>query len=61
MPTRKLFNPLSTLALVVSLMATWEGFLAAMGAGLTSGGPVSLVYGFIGLSSMCPTCFISSL
>lgn len=36
------------LALAVSLMATWEALCSTMGSGLVSGGPVSLVYGFIG-------------
>lgn len=35
-------------ALAVSLMATWEALCSTMGSGLVSGGPVSLVYGFIG-------------
>lgn len=46
---RKNFNTLSTLSLATSLMATWEALCSTMGAGLVSGGPVSLVYGFIGM------------
>ena len=44
---RKNFTTLSTLSLAATLMATWEAMLSTMGAGLVSGGPVSLVYGFI--------------
>ncbi|KAL2828349.1 GABA permease [Aspergillus pseudoustus] len=53
------------LATCVSLMATWEAICSTMTAGLISGGPVSLVYGFIWTiatalslsecASMCPT------
>ena len=42
------FNSLSMLATCVSLMATWEAFCSTMASGLVSGGPVSLVYGYLG-------------
>lgn len=45
----KNFNWTSMLATCVSLMSTWEAFCSTMAAGLISGGPVSLVYGFIGM------------
>ncbi|KAL2290903.1 hypothetical protein FJTKL_14843 [Diaporthe vaccinii] len=45
------FNTLSTLSLAVSLMATWETVCSTIGSGLVSGGPVSLVYGFIRTTS----------
>lgn len=48
---KKVFNTFSTLALAVTLMATWEALCATMGTGLVAGGPVSLVYGFIGKHS----------
>lgn len=52
----KNFNTLSTLSLAVSLMATWETVCSTIGSGLVSGGPVSLVYGFIRKSStLCAT------
>jgi hypothetical protein len=44
----KPFGVVSTLAVSMTLMATWEAICATMGSGLVSGGPVSLVYGFIG-------------
>jgi hypothetical protein len=44
----KPFGVVSTLAISMTLMATWEALCATMGSGLASGGPVSLVYGFIG-------------
>lgn len=49
----KNFNTLSTLSLAVSLMATWETVCSTIGSGLVSGGPVSLVYGFIRMTSTC--------
>ncbi|KAL4814389.1 amino acid/polyamine transporter I [Aspergillus spinulosporus] len=39
------------LATCVSLMATWEAICSTMAAGLISGGPVSLIYGFICMST----------
>lgn len=52
----KNFNTLSTLSLAVSLMATWETVCSTIGSGLISGGPVSLVYGFIRMSiTLCST------
>lgn len=47
----KNFNTLSTLSLAVSLMATWETICSTIGSGLVSGGPVSLVYGFIRMNT----------
>jgi hypothetical protein len=44
---QKTFGTLSTLSLAVSLMATWETICSTIGSGLVSGGPVSLIYGFI--------------
>lgn len=44
----KRFNLLSTFSLAVTLMATWEALLCTMGSGLISGGPVSLIFGFLG-------------
>lgn len=44
----KVYGALSMIALAVSLMATWEALCSTMGAGLVSGGPVSLVWGFLG-------------
>lgn len=41
------FNSTSMLAACVSLMATWEAISSTMVTGLVSGGPVSLIYGFI--------------
>ncbi|EMD88348.1 hypothetical protein COCC4DRAFT_149949 [Bipolaris maydis ATCC 48331] len=43
----KVYGFFSMMALAVSLMATWEALCSTMGSGLVSGGPVSLVYGFI--------------
>ncbi|KAH8707124.1 amino acid/polyamine transporter I [Phaeosphaeriaceae sp. PMI808] len=43
----KVYSFLSIISLAVSLMATWEALLSTMGAGLVSGGPVSLVWGFV--------------
>jgi hypothetical protein len=44
----KVYGPLSMIAVAVSLMATWEALCSTMGAALISGGPVSLVWGFVG-------------
>jgi hypothetical protein len=44
----KPFGVVSTLAVGMTLMATWEALCVTMGSGDVSGGPVSLVYGFIG-------------
>lgn len=43
----KVYGTFSMIALAVSLMATWEALGGTMGQALVSGGPVSLVYGFI--------------
>jgi hypothetical protein len=32
-------------------MATWEALCSTMGASLVSGGPVSLIWGFLGKST----------
>lgn len=48
--TQKNFSVITMLAACVSLMATWEALCSTMASGLISGGPVSLVYGFIGQS-----------
>lgn len=45
------FNTLSTLSLAVSLMATWETVCSTIGSGLVSGGPVSLIYGFLRMNT----------
>ncbi|KAK5706154.1 hypothetical protein LTR97_001141 [Elasticomyces elasticus] len=44
---RRIFSFLPTLALSVTLLASWESVAEAFAAGLTNGGPVSLVYGMI--------------
>ncbi|PYH76870.1 GABA permease [Aspergillus uvarum CBS 121591] len=44
---KKPFSRLTILSLTVVLMATWEAFSGTMAAGLVSGGPVSLVYGYL--------------
>ncbi|PYI06804.1 putative GABA permease [Aspergillus sclerotiicarbonarius CBS 121057] len=44
---KKGFSRLTILSMTVVLMATWEALSSTMAAGLVSGGPVSLVYGFI--------------
>jgi len=43
----KPFGVVSTLAVSMTLMATWEAICGTLGPGLVSGGPVSLVYSFI--------------
>ncbi|KAH3380934.1 hypothetical protein KXW99_000018 [Aspergillus fumigatus] len=44
---KKGFTPLTILSMAVVLMATWEALSSTMVSALVSGGPVSLVYGFI--------------
>ncbi|KAK4546356.1 hypothetical protein LTR36_002033 [Oleoguttula mirabilis] len=44
---RRIFGFLPTLALSVTLLASWESVAEAFAAGLTNGGPVSLVYGML--------------
>ncbi|PWY94742.1 putative GABA permease [Aspergillus sclerotioniger CBS 115572] len=44
---KKGFSSLTILSMTVILMATWEALSSTMAAGLVSGGPVSLVYGFL--------------
>ncbi|KAK5123027.1 hypothetical protein LTR85_003593 [Meristemomyces frigidus] len=44
---RRNFGFLSTLALSTTLLASWESVGEAFAAGLTNGGPVSLVYGML--------------
>ncbi|KAL4892546.1 putative GABA permease [Aspergillus ambiguus] len=41
------FSRLTILSMVVVLMATWEAISSTMVSGLISGGPVSLVYGYL--------------
>jgi hypothetical protein len=48
---RTSFNWFSLLATAASLMEIWESFCATMISGLVSGGPVSLVYGYLGAAS----------
>lgn len=50
----KSFNVISSLAVSMTLMATWEALCSTMGSGLISGGPVALVYGFISILSPLP-------
>ncbi|RAK80052.1 putative GABA permease [Aspergillus fijiensis CBS 313.89] len=44
---KKPFSRFTILSLTVVLMSTWEAFSSTMAAGLVSGGPVSLVYGYL--------------
>ncbi|KAL4790584.1 amino acid/polyamine transporter I [Aspergillus venezuelensis] len=44
---KKGFSRLTILSMTVILMATWEALSSTMVSGLVSGGPVSLVYGFL--------------
>ncbi|KAK2602232.1 hypothetical protein N8I77_008782 [Diaporthe amygdali] len=57
------FNTISTLAVSMTLMATWEAICSTMGSGLISGGPVSLVYGFIlaFIGSICTALTLAEL
>lgn len=41
------FNAISILGLSLTLLASWEAIGGALGAGLTAGGPASLVYGYL--------------
>ncbi|KAK0383891.1 hypothetical protein NLU13_7983 [Sarocladium strictum] len=56
----KNFNTMSTFSLSLSLMATWEALLSTIGLGLTAGGSVALVYGFL-LSFVGNICTAMSL
>ncbi|PWY64570.1 GABA permease [Aspergillus eucalypticola CBS 122712] len=46
-PIKKPFSRLTIFALTVVLMSTWEALSSTMSSGLVSGGPVSLIYGFL--------------
>ncbi|KAK4556924.1 hypothetical protein LTR86_005905 [Recurvomyces mirabilis] len=43
----RIFGFLSTLALSSTLLASWESVAESIAAGLTNGGPVSLIYGML--------------
>jgi len=45
MPRR--FNVITLLGLSLTFLSSWEAVGASMGVGLTAGGPVALVYGFL--------------
>ncbi|GKZ37169.1 hypothetical protein AbraIFM66950_008592 [Aspergillus brasiliensis] len=52
---KKPFSRLTIFSLTVVLMSTWEALSSTMSSGLVSGGPVSLVYGFLRSSQLSPT------
>ncbi|CAG8398309.1 unnamed protein product [Penicillium salamii] len=47
MEFQKRFSTLNVLAVCVTLMATWEAMGGVFAGGLTAGGPVALLYGYI--------------
>ncbi|PHH61707.1 hypothetical protein CDD81_8052 [Ophiocordyceps australis] len=54
------FSPLSMLALSFSVLGTWSTCAQNLGLGLSTGGPVAILWGLV-LVALCNTCVAASL